>query len=378
MPESKRSATDGEDFATVDVINEARRPLLIARHRELVMEMEQSLSEQYISGQTEHRRLQQMIAELNSESEVARTNRTLKMLSEDEHYRDQTLQQALSEYLCLMREAGNIEIAALQMHAIGVYRAVCAALVASQGQSPSLAELRDLSTAAIGILLNPPPAEFGRLGVPQVHTRGFIDQTLREIKALLQGDRAGVTWQDEDSAVALAREDEVQVRNLPEAERAAAIGFLVADRIRSRFYRSVFIEYLSVDEFDATAADLPPTVLAWLQGMAETPHLYPFLQGQPAQQKSFRIARLTQKIVQVFEIYARVVRAQADPRYAATLAGGRTREQLMFLAKQHYPPIPFSPELSLAALLCPCRTFVEFVQTRVQDGDFVLPPDPKR
>jgi len=67
-----------------------------------------------------------------------------------------------------------------------------------------------------------------------------------------------------------------------------------------------------------------------------------------------------------------------DPRHQAVLHGKSTRERLMHLAKIHYPPITLSPELTLAALLCPFAAFVEFVQTRSQAGDFVLPPDPKR
>ena len=114
-----------------------------------------------------------------------------------------------------------------------------------------------------------------------------------------------------------------------------------------------------------------------LSGGADT-SLYPFLQGQPDRQKAFRIARLTQKIVQVFEIYARVARAENDPRHQAAFVGKSTRERLGYLTKQHEPPIPLSTELSLAGMLCPFKTFVEFVQTRVQAGDFVLPPDPKR
>ena len=48
------------------------------------------------------------------------------------------------------------------------------------------------------------------------------------------------------------------------------------------------------------------------------------------------------------------------------------------LAKDHYPVLPFSPELTLAALLCPFASFVTWVQKRVAEKDFVIPPDPKR
>ena len=378
MSDTRRSITDGADFATVDLISEARRPILIARHRELVTDMERSLSEQFISGQTEHRRLKAMLEDLAAESEVKRTLRTLTLLSEDEHYRDMNLQQALTEFLCLMREEGNVEIASLQMHAIGIYREVRSRLLTRQTDSPALSELREITTTGLGVLLAPPTPVFGRIGVPQVYTRSFVEQTLKEAKRLMKGEREGVSWADEDQAVAVTRDDEEQVRNIPAGEREAALQFLVRDRIRSRFYRSVFLEYLSVDEFDPAELDHHRSVLGWLQVLAETPHLFPFLQGQPDKQKAFRIARLTQKLLQLFEIYARVARAEGDPRHQAALARlTTTREKLTYLVQAHEPPIPTGPDLTLGALMCPFRIFVEFVQTRVQAGDFILPPDPK-
>lgn len=379
MPDPRRSSTDGDDFATVDLINEARRPILIARHRELVTEMEASLSEQFVSGTSDHRRLKSMIDDLSSQSEVSRIARTMKLISEDEHYRDMNLQQALTEFLCLMREEGSVEVAALQMHAIGVYRAVRTLLLKRQTVEPTLAELRELTTVGIGALLDPEEAEFGRLATAQVYTRSFVERTLKDVKRLRQGDQEGMGWEDEDSAAVVTREDEEQVRAMPETERIAALRFLVRDRVRSRFYRAVFLEYLSVDEFDPAELDHHPTVLAWLHSMAETPHLFPFLQGQPDKQKAYRIARLTQKLIQLFEIYARVAMAEADPRHQTPLAAAKgTRERLQYLAKAHYPPISSSHDLTLGTMLCPFKTFVGFVQTRVQAGDFVLPPDPKR
>ncbi len=378
MTEPRRAATDVDDFATVDLINEARRPILIARHRELVTEMEQTLSEAFVVGDGEGKRFKAMIEELASESETKRIQRTLKLLIEDEHYRDSTLQQALTDYLCLMREDGNVEVAALQMHAIGVYRAVRALVVARQHDAPTLDEVREMSMTGLGTLLEPQTAVFGRVGASQVYTRSFIERTLKTIKHLRQGDRPDTTWHDEDSAAAVTREDEEQVRQMPEAERAQAMAFLIRDRIRSRFYRAVFLEYLSADLLEPSEVENHPTVLSWLQSLADTPHLYPFLQGQPDRQKLFRIARLTQKVVQLYEIYARVGLAEMDPRHHASLHGKTTRERLVHLARIHYPPITLSPDLTLAALLCPFAAFVQFVQNHAQASDFVLPPDPKR
>ena len=378
MTEARRSATTADDFATVDLINEARRPILIARHRELVTDMEQTLSEAFVTGDGEGKRFKAMIEELSSDSEIRRIQRTLKIIIDDEHNRDLTLQQALTEYLCLLREENNVEVAALQMHAIGVYRAVRALVIARQHDAPTLDELREMSLTGVGTLLDPQTVVFGRSGGAQVYTRSFIERTLKSIKSLRQGDRPDTTWHDEDSATAITREDQAQVMQMPEAERGQAMAFLIRDRIRSRFYRSVFLEYFSADQFEPSETESHPTVLSWLQSLADTPHLFAFLQGQPERQKTFRIAMLTQKIVQLFEIYARVSIAEIDPRHQAALTAKTTRESLVYLAKIHYPPIILSPELTLAALLCPFAAFVEFVQTRTQNGDFVLPPDPKR
>ncbi len=378
MTEAQRSATTGDDFATVDLINEARRPILIARHRALVTDMEQTLSEAFVTGDGEGKRFKAMIEELSSDSEIRRIQCTLKTIIDDEHNRDLTLQQALTEYLCLLREENNVEVAALQMHAIGVYRAVRVLVIARQHDAPTLDELREMSLTGVGTLLDPQTMVFGRSGGAQVYTRSFIERTLKSIKSLRQGDRPDTTWHDEDSATTITREDQAQVMQMPEAERGQAMAFLIRDRIRSRFYRSVFLEYLSPDQFEPSETEALPTVLSWLQSLADTPHMFVFLQGQPERQKTFRIAMLTQKIVQLFEIYARVSIAEIDPRHQAALADKTTRERLVYLAKIHYPPIALSPELTLAALLCPFTAFVEFVQTRTQNGDFVLPPDPKR
>jgi hypothetical protein len=37
-----------------------------------------------------------------------------------------------------------------------------------------------------------------------------------------------------------------------------------------------------------------------------------------------------------------------------------------------------TPELTLSAMLCPFKSFVAWTQERVQEQDFVLPPDSKR
>ena len=112
----------------------------------------------------------------------------------------------------------------------------------------------------------------------------------------------------------------------------AARQLLVRDRIRSQFYREVFIKYLSIDEFDISH-EPHVTVLHWLEAIESTAHLYPFMQGQTAGQKSFRLAQLTQKVLQLHEIYARVALARQHPTYRETFEGKLTRECLAALSK---------------------------------------------
>jgi hypothetical protein len=85
-----------------------------------------------------------------------------------------------------------------------------------------------------------------------------------------------------------------------------------------------------------------------------------------------------QKILQLHEIYARVALASQHPTYRESFREKNTRERLATLSKDHYPPLAMTSELTLATMLCPFRTFVDWVQGRVADHDFVLPPDPKR
>ena len=374
------SSEEDPSFSTLEFIAEARRPLLIERHRQLVEEMESSLAEAFITGEADNPRLKAMLAELDSDSETARVGRTVRTIAEDPHYRDGALRRALIEELCLLREQGGIEIATLQMHVIGVYRAVRARLVAAQGEPPALADLRELPVPMLGRLLNPIAEGFGssRLGDALAYTPAFAERALRAIRRLRLADGADRTRADAAGEPRLSREQEEPLAALPEAERQQARQLLVRDRIRSRFYREVFLVYLSESELDPREIEAHPTVLHWLESIEATAHLYRFMQGQTTQQKAFRLGQLLQKVVQLHEMYARVALASQHPSYRESFVGLNTRDRLALMAKDHYPPLALSSELTLAALLCPFAEFVRWVQEKVQKQDFVLPPDPKR
>ncbi len=363
----------------MDFIAEARRPLLVERHRKLIEEMESGLSDSFITGESENLRLVAMLRDLEADSEKARLERTLKALADDTHYKDMTLRSALVEQLCLWREEGNAEVAALQLHVIGIYRNVRVVIAARQGSPPSLADLRELPASMLVRLLNSNPPTFGSpsLNESLIYTPAFADRSMRTIRRMRRAENADNVWSDANGEPVIPRAVEEPLDALPEAERKAARHLLVCDRIRSSFYREVFLKYLSRDEFDISHDD-HPTILHWLEAIETTAQLYPFMQGQTSGQKAFRLTHLMQKVLQLHEIYARVALASQHPTYRESFRDKSTRVRLAELSKDHYPPLAMTPELTLAAMLCPFRTLVEWVQARVEEHDFVLPPDSKR
>jgi hypothetical protein len=381
MSQFPRMTDPDEDSAssTMDFIAEARRPLLIERHRKLIDEMESGLSDMLITGDSENPRLQAMLKELEADSEKQRLQRTLRALADDVHYKDKTLRAALTEQLCLWREEGNVEVASLQLHVMGIYRSVRKSIAERQGAPPTLADLRELPASMLGRLLNPNPPVFGSptLSENLVYTPSFADRSMRTLRRLRKAESADVNWADANGEPSIPRGIEEPLDALPEAERKAARLLLVCDRIRSSFYREVFLKYLSRDEFDISHDD-HPSILHWLEAIENTAHMYPFMQGQTTSQKAFRLSHLTQKILQLHEIYARVALASQHPTYREAFKDKDIRYRLAALSKDHYPPLALTSELTLATMLCPFKAFVTWVQDRVAERDFVLPPDPKR
>ena len=265
------------------------------------------------------------------------------------------------------------------MHVIGVYREVRRRMGERTGAPPDLAELRPLPVPMLTRLLNPTPARFGTPGLLEalVYSPTTAERSLatsRRIRKALAGDQH---WQDIAGEPSLPRSMEEPLEKLPENERRSARQLLVRDRIRSAFYRQVFLEYFDRDTLDPRDIEAFPTVLRWLEAVEQTPHLFPFMQGQTTAQKIWRLSQLQMKLIQLHEMYARLALAGASPALKEQFAGKPAREQLTLMAKAHYPPIPLSNELTLAVLLCPFAALVEWVQEKVASHDFVVPPDPK-
>jgi hypothetical protein len=380
MADDDNLPEDDPALSTLEFIAEARRPLLIERHRELVEEMESSLSDAFISGTADNPRLQSILRELDTESERARTLKTVQTLGDDAHYRSLPLREALVQELCLLRERGAVEIATLQSHVIGVYRTVQISLIKRQGAPAPLSDLRSMSTEMLARLLNPLQPVFGspRLTDALVYTPAVADRTLAAAKRLRRAAAGDDHWQEAAGDPSLPREIEEPLEKLPETERRVARGMALQHAVRGAFYRNVFLHYLNPDELDPREIEAYPTVLSWLEGIEDTPHLFPFMQGQTSEQKLYRLSQLLQKLVQIHEMYARRERASESAELHAQFADKRIREQLQIMAKAHYPPLPLSNDMMVAVLLCPFAALVEWVQGLVASHDFVIPPDPKR
>ncbi|MBA3708558.1 MAG: hypothetical protein H0W83_07045 [Planctomycetes bacterium] len=369
-----------EQFSTMEFIAEARRPLLIERHRTLIEETETSLSDQLVTGEADNPRLKSMLDQLTNEAEVGRINGLIQTLASDSHYKDATLRSGLVDELCLLREQKGVEVATLQLHIIGVYRQVRVMMISRQGDPPGLSDLREMPATILGRLINPIKAEFGTPGLSEslVHTPSFADRCTRTIKRIRRAEKGSSTWEEANGEPPLPREVEQPLEGLPENERKATRALLIGDRIRSQFYKDVFLRFLNRNELDPKETESHRTVLHWLESIEATAHLYPFMQGQTAGQKAYRLGQLLGKIIQIHEMYARVALASQHPTYREPFKAKNTRERLAIMAKDHYPVLAMTPELMLAALLCPFPTFVEWVQGRVETQDFVLPPDSKR
>lgn len=366
-------------LSTGEIVEEARRPLLIKRHRPVIEEMEGSLSDSLVTGATDHPRLQTVLRELETASERQRIEDTLSSLANDPHFEDSLLRDALVDHCCLLREEQGVQVATLQIHIIGIYRRIRELMEQQKGLVPDLEDLRSLPAQRVGRLLDPLPVEFGspRLADSLVISPKQAREKLSAIRAMSRAEGADTTWHDAGGDPPLPRADEEPLEALPKEARVEARARLIADRIRSQFYRSIFLKYFHRDELAPEEIDAHRTILHWLESIEETPHLYPFMQGQTLEQKRFRLGHLLRKIIQLNEMYQRVALASDHPTYRERFAGLGTRQRLAILAKDHYPALKVDTDFTMSTLLCPFEAFARWVQDKVESKDFVLPPEPR-
>ena len=360
-------------------LEEAKRPVAIARHQEVMRDMEESLSDMLITGNTDHPRLKRMIEELETPSEQARIKSTITALSDQSLYRDHILQDALIEHLCVMREERGIEVATLQLHVMGIYRFVRSMMDQQQFLLPGIDDLRALPAANILKLTQPQEYTFGSAVLAQslVYSPTQAREVFKTIRELNNLDPRSPSWGDDTGEPTLSRREEEPLAVLDPEEREDARRSLIRAKIRPKFYRAVFLEYFHIDELSGEEIEAHRTVLHWLQSIMETLHMYPFMQGQSVEQKHFRIRQILRKIIQINEIYQRVERAGSDPQYADRFDGLSTTQKLQLLSQGRYPMLDVDGTFTISTMLCPFSAFAKWVQHKVTSKDFVIPPDPK-
>lgn len=367
-------------LSTQEIIEAARRPVLIARHQTVVEEMETSIVEGFVDGTSQHPRLTSILQELDAESEQQRISTTINTLVQDPHCAGKSLREALIELLCLLREKHHIDVAALQLHLIGVYRRLRQMILDHQRFKTSVDDLRAIPTHHLSRLLEHREPVFGsaRLAESLVLPEYRLEHYQNVARRIIRPANADQVWQDSNPrAMALSRPVEEPLLALPEDQRAAARERLVINKIRSRFYRAVFLNYLSVDNLSPEEIAAHDTILAWIQAIEATPHLYPFMQGQTASQKLWRLSCLFRKILQLNEIYQRVERAADHPSYRERMQDLPFRSRLSIVAKEHYPSIRIDAHFLMTTLLCPFERFAVWIQEQHGRSDFILPPDGK-
>ncbi len=360
-------------------VNSVRRQVLIDRHREAISEMEGSISNTFMAKDVDHPRLQAMLDELHEESEQQRIQSTVDLIVKDPIFSAQCLQDAIIDHLCLLRENSGIEIATLQMHCIGVYRRVNSLYEAAINHHMSITELREVSVKLLDTIIHPKEALFGSLSLSEavpctLARQEFVIDTIKAIR-LLDHDSE---WADLSNPDFLPRSLEEPLADLPDEEQAEERKFRCSDYVRSQFYRALFLDYFSIDELDPSETKDYVTILDWFCAIRDTPHLFPFMQGQSAEQKNYRLIKLIDKFIQINELYQRVEDGRTKSAFHRQFPELTSREILKLLAKEKYPPMKVDEVFITSTLLCPFSAFVNWIQEKHATVDFVLPPEPQR
>ena len=345
---------------------------------EMVGELEASISEGFVTGETEHPRLQAMLSELEAESEQQRVQGSVDALFKKSADSDSNahLQQALIDHLVSLRLNHGVEIASLQLHTLGIYRALRSQIKSQRGWEPSLDDLRTTPLTQLQALSQ--PLVFG--------SSDFVSQAIafpaqvKRAQRLLRLWRRQVAprtdWHEPALSVELDSKMETALAELPAEKRAEAHSDIVRKALSNRFYKAVFVHYFDRDTFDPAEYEHYPTVADWLSAVAETPHLFSFMQGYSSEGKPFRVVALANKLIQLLEIAVRIDTCRQEKQGAWTDIS--FKEGMRLAAKEQIPVLETTPELIASAITCPLPVLVDWVQERLSHGDFVLPSDPRR
>ena len=340
--------------STAHMIEVARRPLIVSRTTENERALDQI-------GDP-------LLAQLDEIPEAC--TEILSAIGEDLSLRKAELGEGLMEQACLAYEAGDITEDDLVPILGGCYRRAQDLLKAYQNNRPcALIELKTLRCGDLMLIKSPPASAAGDFGVGTfrdsvVYTLSQGENCRSSLRLISRAADADSLWQEASGEPSLSRKEEEPLEALPKEERKSARAKLLQRRIRNSFFKKVFLLYFDRDTLDPAEIAAHPTILDWLNAIADTPHLFPFMQGQTQSQKLFRLRELWRKVLQLNELYQRVDQARQDPDYHDTLADRCTQECMQILTKQRYPALKVDTDFSIATALSPLKALLVGFKTR--------------
>ena len=378
MTELEAEDSQDQSINSRQFLAEARRQVALDEHGEVISEMENSIGDNLVSGSADNPRLKRVIEALDNDEAKSRLSDAIMAMATYPAFAEMPLQEALIEHSCVLRSHAGTEVAKLQIHIIGVYRRIRELMYHQQSLVPDLHDLRTLPTGRLERLLHPLPLTFGS---PSSADALVVTDTQRErilelAWQFISPEGCDEHWADDSRDLIWTRDDEKDISHLDSDERKQAREELFQHRIRESFYDVVFNTYLGRDELCDDELDAHFTLLHWMQQMAETPHLYPFMQGQTASQKPSACLSYHVNSCSCMSSHQRIDRAlQAEPYQSDGFADLTTDEQFQRLHTEDFPPLEIDDEFIVSAFLCPFATFARWSQTMNTEGRFLLPGD---
>lgn len=357
------SPQDDPLHSTANVIEAARRPLIIARHQGTVKGVYDRLD-------------MEQVQETDTDNAVARD--LLGTVADDDSLYRASLREGLIEHCCLGLDNGDIAEVDLSLLLATSLHLAHEAL----SRHPGMADLslEDLNACSCGLLhrglAEPETAPFGHpdLGQQILWTPSQETSCLHALHRIAQAGDGDRQWQESTGEPSLGREQEEPLEGLPEAKRRVVRQRLVRERIRQAFAKKVFLGYLDRDSLDPDEIAAYPRIIDWLGAIGETPHLFPFMQGQTQAQKIFRLQQLWHILIQLHELALRLHTAAHHPSYRERFTDMHPEQQLEVLTEDRYPAATIDRTFCLTVAMCPFAAFVQWVQDRVADETFILPP----
>ncbi|TVR16086.1 MAG: hypothetical protein EA401_01930 [Planctomycetota bacterium] len=349
--------------STAHVIEAARRPLIVARHQDTVntafarIDAEQALA-------------------TDTDNTVARE--LFSCVIDDDSLHRSPLREALIEHCCLGLDNGDIAAVDLPLLLATCLHLAHDALSQYPGMGDiTLDELNECSCEMLHLAQthkDPPPFHHPDLKPYVLWTPAQEGLSLHALHCIASAEGGDRQWQEAAGEPSLGREQEEPLEDLPEAKRRIVRQQLVRERIRQLFAKKVFINYLDRDSLDPNEIAAYPRIIDWLGAIGETPHLFSFMQGQTQAQKIFRLQQLWHILLQLRELALRLHTAAQHPSYRDTFVDLHPAQQLEILVQDRYPAATIDRAFCLTVAHYPFAAFVEWVQNRVADETFLLPP----